>query len=418
MSDRRPDGTQGPLRILRVITRLNIGGPAIHAILLSSKMDPQRFATRLVVGAPDRTEGDLSAFVRGTPIQLLRVMSLSRSVRPLADVRALGRLVQIVWKERPHIIHTHMAKAGTLGRLAGLLYNRLGPGRRPSARAILVHTFHGHVLSGYFGRWTTAIFIGVERWLARQTDVLIAVSPSVRDDLLRLKVGRLAQMRVVPLGLDLLALSEINGRRDALRRSLGLPATVPVVGIVGRLVPIKQHEVFLQAARRLAHTDAAMQFVIVGDGERRTQLGAMTRALGLEARVHFLGWRLDLPAIYAGLDCVCLTSRNEGTPVSLIEAMAAGRPVIATAVGGVPDLLGEVVERQGSYDVTQRGILVQLANADAGVAAAVSRLLGDAALRERLTAAGRAFACERLTAQRLVDDMTALYMEVAGGRLR
>jgi glycosyltransferase involved in cell wall biosynthesis len=411
MSDR-------PLKVLRIITRLNIGGPAIHAALLSTKMDRRRFSTCLVVGQPDRTEGDLSDLVHGTSVRLLHVASLSRPVHPLADMRTLVRLSRIVWKERPDIIHTHMAKAGTLGRIAGLLFNRLGPGRRPDMRAFLVHTFHGHVLSGYFGRWTTTAFLWLERWLARHTDVQVAVSLSVRNDLLRLKVGTSAQMRVVPLGLDLSVLSAINGRREELRRSLGLPPAVPLVGIIGRLVPIKQHEIFLQAARRLAGNHPSMQFVVVGDGERRTQLRAMVRTLGLEDRVHFLGWRLDLPAIYADVDCVCLTSRNEGTPVSLIEAMAAGRPVIATAVGGVPDLLGDIVERQGTYAVAQRGILVPLANAEAGVAAAVSRLFEDETLRERVSAAGRAFVCERLTAQRLVDDMTTLYTELVGGRRR
>jgi len=345
-----------------------------------------------------------------------RVNVLSRPVRPLADVCALIDLVRIVWKERPHLIHTHMAKAGTLGRFAGLLYNTIGPGRRGGARAVLVHTFHGHVLSGYFGRWTTAVFIRVERWLARHTDLLIAISASVRDDLLRLKIGRPSKVRVVPLGLDLSMFSSIDGRQEGLRRRLRLPEAAPLVGIVGRLVPVKQHELFLQAAQRLVNGNPSMQFVVVGDGERRDHLRSMVQGLGLEDRVHFLGWRLDLPALYADMDCVCLTSRNEGTPVSLIEAMAAGRPVVATAVGGVPDLLGAVVEHARGYDVAQRGILVQLAHADEGVAAAVSRLLADAGLRERLVSAGREFVCERLTAQRLVDDMTALYLELAGRR--
>ncbi|MDP3703696.1 MAG: glycosyltransferase [Candidatus Omnitrophota bacterium] len=401
---------QPPLKILRVIARLNIGGPARQVIELTKRLSVAPFSTVLVTGQPSPHEGDL---VSQLPAQTthMTIPELGRTLHPFRDVVAFVKLCRVLRQEQPDILHTHTAKAGALGRLAALWYNatRRGKGSR---KILTVHTFHGHVLSGYFGRWMTGVFILVERWLARSTDVLVAVSPSVRDDLLRLRIGRPSQMRVVPLGLDLSVLAEVNGRHEGLRHSLRLPPTAPLVGIVGRLVPIKQHELFLRAARRLAYADPSMRFVVVGDGERREQLVSMTQALGLEDRVRFLGWRLDLPAIYADVDCVCLTSRNEGTPVSLIEAMAAGRPVVATAVGGVPDLLGEIVERARGYDVAERGILVQLAHADEGVAAAVSRLLADAGLRERLTRAGREFVCERLTAQRLVQDMSALYMEL------
>ena len=197
------------MRIVRVITRLNIGGPALHASILSTQLDPDRFSTCLVVGEPDVTEGDLSQGVHGSQTRLRHLDTMARPIRPWADLRSFARLLRIVSMEHPHILHTHMAKAGALGRLAGLLYNRFGPGRRPGARAVLIHTFHGHVLDGYFSPQLTMIFLMMERWLARRTDLLIAVSPTIRDELIRKGIGHPGQWRVIPLGLDLSALAQL-----------------------------------------------------------------------------------------------------------------------------------------------------------------------------------------------------------------
>lgn len=392
-----------PRRILRVLTRLNIGGPARHVAILSGGLDPARFATVLVTGRPAPEEGDLSgALPPGT--RHVTIPAMGRAIHPGRDLVAFIALWRLLWRERPDLLHTHMAKAGAVGRMVGCCYRLLG--RR---RLVMMHTFHGHVLSGYFAGWQSALFTAIEQFLARHTDVLIAVSESVRDDLLRRGIGRPEQIHVIPLGLDLSSLLSLNGQPEVLRKHLGLSAAIPLLGIVGRLVPIKQHEVFLQAARMLAAQRPEAHFAVVGDGERRAELEALTRALGLEDRVHFVGWQLDLPAVYADLDCVCLTSRNEGTPVSLIEAMAAGRPVVATAVGGVADLLGPVVERGEDYDITERGLLVQCSRTPRGIAAGIARVLSDPSLRARMGSAGRAFTKEHLTAERLLADMTRLY---------
>jgi glycosyltransferase involved in cell wall biosynthesis len=222
-----PGVLRRPIQIVRIITRLNIGGPGIHAVLLSTRLDPQRFSTCLIVGEPDPTEGDLSGLLRGCAVRLIRLRSLRRPIRPLADAWTLMALLRILWVERPQIIHTHMAKAGTLGRLAAFLYNSLGPGR--ARRAAVLHTFHGHVLDGYFSPMLSRAFLAIERWLARRSDQLIAVSRTIRDELLAKGIGGAEQWRVIPLGLDLSRLS-----------TLPLPdGQAPVrVGLVGRLVPI------------------------------------------------------------------------------------------------------------------------------------------------------------------------------------
>ena len=405
-----------PMSVLRVVTRLNIGGPAIHAALLSTRMDPARFTTCLVVGTPDAAEGDLGGLVRDAPqVRLIRLTTLGRPLRPWADARALARLLRLVFAQRPHIIHTHMAKAGALGRLAGLLYNRIGPGRRPGRRAVLVHTFHGHVLDGYFPAWQSQIFLRIERWLARRTDVLIAVSPAIREDLLKKGLGRAAQWRVIPLGLPL-----------SLFADLPLPNGAPAfrIGQIGRLVPIKNCSMLLQALARWRREEpgALVQAVLVGDGPLRAALEQEASALGLAGAVRFLGWRQDLRAVYQDLDVACVTSWNEGTPVVLIEAMASARAVIATDVGGIRDLLAEGSTTDqaiapGKFAIGPRGILVRAGDPN-GLAAALRRLRDDPALRRSLGAAGRAFVTERFTEDRLLRDIEALYHEKNGDRLK
>ncbi len=403
-----------PVHVLRVVTRLNIGGPSIHAIALSTRLDPARFTTCLVVGEPDPAEGDLSALVGEAPhTRLIRLPALRRALRPWADLRAFAQMLRVAWVEQPRIIHTHMAKAGALGRLAGLLYNQAGPGRRPGRRAVLLHTFHGHVLDGYFPAWQARIFLGIERWLARRTDALIAVSPAIREELLGKGIGRAAQWRVIRLGLRLSALSDLPPPN-------GTPHFR--VGQVGRLVPIKNASMFLRALAQVRREDPApaVQAVLVGDGPLRPALEHEAAALGLDGAVRFLGWRRDLRAVYEDLDVACVTSWNEGTPVSLLEAMAASRAVIATDVGGIRDLLadGEPAEAParaaippGAFEVAARGMLVRPGDPD-GLAAALQRLRGDPSLRRALGAAGRAFVTERFTEERLVRDIQELYREV------
>lgn len=398
-----------PRKILRIITRLNIGGPAVQAVLLSTRLEPQRFSTCLVMGEPGAAEGDLGELLQGHETLCIRVKTLSRAVHPWADAVTLVRLLLICWQERPQIIHTHMAKAGALGRLAGALYNWVGPGHRPGKRAALIHTFHGHVLEGYFSPVVTRFFLGIERWLARRTDCLVAVSPTVRDELLQKGVGRAAQWRVIPLGLDLSALAALPASNGA----------SPVgIGMVGRLVPIKNPHLFLEALQQVVRhpVEPSVSGMIVGDGPLRHALERQAQRLGLEGIVRFTGWQRDLRSVYERLEVACLTSWNEGTPVALIEAMAAGRAVVATDVGGVRDLLGEPAGARGAiapgtFRCTDRGVLVRAGDA-AGLAAALRTVVTDVALRADLARAARAYVLQRFSAERLLRDIAACYESI------
>src|SRR5581483_1533976 len=393
MIHRRSDATAGT-RVLRIITRLNIGGPSIHAVTLSSALTPLGFETRLLHGRVGAGEGDMDYLLQLEHVESTFVPTLQRSIAPMADLRTLLALLRHMRRFRPHIVHTHMAKAGLLGRSASCLFNIL----HPRSRAIVIHTYHGHVLDGYFSRTMTAMFIGLERMLARVSDVLIAVSPRVRDELVqRHHIGSAAQFQVVPLGLDLDAYARIDedDRRQA-RQALDLPPNVPVVTTVGRLTAIKQHSLFLDVAHRIAGVHPHAIFLIAGDGELRSDLEAQAERLGLSSRVRFLGWRRDLTTLYGATDVFLLTSRNEGTPVALIEAMAAGVAGVATDVGGVRDVLDDpdLVRPFGDAE---------------GLAESVLRLLRDPERRAAAADSGRRASLARFHFRRLRDDIAALY---------
>jgi glycosyltransferase involved in cell wall biosynthesis len=318
---------------------------------------------------------------------------LGREIRIASDFRALWGLYRLFRDFRPAIVHTHTAKAGLLGRLAARL----------AGVPIVVHTFHGHVLRGYFGPVKTAFFRWLETLLARQADVLIAVSEAVKQDLVDLGVAPSDRIRVVPLGLEL---DRLTGPlpKGALRVG-GLSPLAPLVGMVGRLVPIKDVPTFLAAAVLVRKARPDSHFALVGDGEERSLLEQECQRLGLFDAVHFCGWRRDLAAVYGDLDVVVNASRNEGTPVALIEALAAGRPVVATRVGGTPDLLG-----QGAY-----GLLVPPADPEA-LAAAILEALADPASARARAEAGRVRVLARYSSSRLIDDMDALYRDLLARR--
>ncbi|MBI3493688.1 MAG: glycosyltransferase [Acidobacteria bacterium] len=320
-----------------MITRLNIGGPSIQATRLSTSLVAEHFDTLLIHGRVGEDEGDMSYLLpdRGPRTRYLDL--LQRPISPWADVRATVALYGAMREFRPHVLHTHMAKAGLLGRVAAVFFNVT----HPSTRVRLVHTYHGHVLDGYFSGPTTQVFIALERLLAKATDHLIAVSSRVRDDLLhRYHIGAPGRFTVVSLGLDLDQFAAIDDRQRAdARRALDIPAGVPVVTTVGRLTAIKNHALFLDMARPVATRRPDTVFLIVGDGDLREQIAADARALNLADRVRLLGWRRDLTTIYGATDVFAITSKNEGTPVALIEAMASGVPGVATDVGGVRDVI-------------------------------------------------------------------------------
>ena len=391
MSGGAPPSGGRPVRVARVIARLNIGGPAQHAILLAAGLDRARFVTTLVTGVVSRGEGDFSGLAHARGVNPVVVPELGRAIHPARDLTALIKLVRLFRALRPDIVHTHTAKAGTLGRLAARL-----------ARVPLkIHTFHGHVLEGYFSRPVTRAFLEIERRLARTTDRLVTVSPRLKTQLLAMGIGRPEQVEVVPLGLDLERFRRARPASPTLRPSLGLADGASVLGIVGRLVRIKDHATLFQALARLHAEGRGVHLTVVGDGEERARLEGLASSLGLGLRIHFLGWRVDLETILKELDVVICASRNEGTPVALIEAMAAGIPVLSTDVGGVADLV--------THGLT--GWLVSPGDPDA-MASGIRHLLDDGPLRGRLAAAGQAVALDRHDVARLISRVEVLYADL------
>jgi len=377
-----------PIRIARVIARLNVGGPAQHAISLSAGLDPARFVTTLITGVGDPDEGDLSAEARARGVEPVVIPELGPRIRLGRDLVALGKLVRLLRRLRPDLVHTHTAKAGALGRVAARL----------AGVPAIVHTFHGHVLEGYFSPGRTRLFLQIERILARITDRIVTVSPRVRHDLLARGIGRPEQMDVVPVGLDLARFHQGPAAPARLREKLAIPTDAPLLGIVGRLVGIKDHPTLFQAMALLQTPGPLPHLIVVGDGERREALKRLTQDLGLESRIHFLGWRKDLQAILGEMDVVICCSKNEGTPVALIEAMAAGVPVLSTDVGGVGDLIAH----------RETGWLVPSNNPSA-MARGIQDLLANPEGGARLLPAARAAVLARHDVTGLLHRMEALY---------
>jgi glycosyltransferase involved in cell wall biosynthesis len=406
-------------KIVRVIARLNVGGPAKHVVWLTSGLRDAGFQTLLVTGRVPEGEEDMSYFAAEMGVTPLYISEMSREISP-KDAITVWKLFRLFLRERPDIVHTHTAKAGTVGRTAGFLYRWLTPlalaGKPRQCK--FVHTYHGHVFHSYYGRGRTRLFLGIERLLARLvTDRLIVVSKQQRSEIGEtFRVGRPEQFKVVPLGLDLGVFAEHASRRSKFRHELCIPDDALLVGIVGRLTEIKNHQMFLNAAARLKAIDpacrrqGAVRFIVIGDGALRDNLELQTQLLGLEKDVIFVGSRKDPEYFYPALDVVALTSRNEGTPLTLIEAMANARPVVATSVGGVVDLLGDVIE-DGPYQVCRRGIAVPADNVDAFVAA-LSRIIRDRSLRQELGERGLEFVEVNYSKERLFEDIKGLYAEL------
>jgi len=389
------------VKILRIIARLNIGGPAIHAVLLSDGLDKNNFETLLVTGSIEDSEGDMSDYAYGKNVRPYLISELRREINFFYDIAALKKIYRIIQNEKPDIIHTHTAKAGTLGRSAGIFYNLLNRDKQIK----LIHTFHGHVFLGYFNKIKTKLFIYIERVLSIFTSKIIAVSESIKRDLIGLKIAKEAKIVVVPLGLELDEFLNLPPKNHGNIN----------IGIIGRLVPIKNHRLFLEAARDILRypLQDKLRFKIIGNGELSDELKAYAGRLGIAERVDFLGWQRNLAQVYADLDIVVLTSINEGTPVSLIEAMAAGRPVVATDAGGVRDLLGDSrgIKADADFEILERGILVKSADA-ATFAKAVIFILEDYNLRDSLINAAQTYVKAAFIKNRLIRDMEKLYRDI------
>jgi glycosyltransferase involved in cell wall biosynthesis len=381
------------IKILRIIARLNIGGPAIHTILLTAGLNNERFESTLVAGVEGKYEGNMLDLAAAKGVKPIIIPQLRRNIDPVGGFIALVKIYRLIRRGKPHIVHTHTATAGLLGRLAARL----------AGVPVILHTFHGHVLRGYFGPIQSKVLVCMERSLARLSDRIVTVSEGQRRELAEYGIAPLEKISVVPLGFELEDLLACESHRGELRRELGMADDNKLVGIVARLVPIKNHRLFLQAAKAVAETMPQARFLVVGDGELREELEAYAHDLGLDGKAIFTGWRRDLPRLYADLDVVALTSINEGTPVSLIEGMAAAVPVVATAVGGVPDV---VVDGETGYLVQEEDVQ--------GMAEAIIELLKNPEKARKMGSAGREAVYPRFTAQTLLANIKELYGELLG----
>jgi glycosyltransferase involved in cell wall biosynthesis len=383
------DATE-PIRIVRIISRLNIGGPAIQAVTLTRELEPLGYATTLIRGREGPDEGSMDDLAQRLGVHPVLVASLRREVG-WRDALALPAVMLHLRRARPALVHTHAAKAGTIGRLAALL--AFPPSRRP----VLVHTFHGHSLAGYWSSRRNSLYRRIERWLARRTDRLIAVSEEVRDELVGMGVAPADKFAVIRVGFDLSPFvvdgDERARRRAAARAALGVGEDERVVTTVARLVPIKRVDRFLRVASAVSD-ERGIRFLIVGDGELGQQLRALPEAAQLGDRVVWAGFRHDMPDVYFASDVVVQTSDNEGTPVALIEAQAAGVPVVSTRVGGVATVVEDGLT----------GRVVDVGD-DQGLAAAVrEQLSARAQVHERRDRAVRSFGLDRL-----IHEIAVLY---------
>ena len=372
------------IRVVRVIARMNVGGPALQVTALADGLPADRFEQHLLVGSVDDDEADYLD-LRAPHVSAERVTGLGRSPNPLSDLRALGHIRRVLRDVRPHIVHTHTAKAGVLGRTAAAL----------AGVKTRVHTFHGHLLHGYFSPSVTKAVVAVERAYATKTTKLVAVGAQVREDLLAAGVGRPEQYVVVPPGVEL---PTPPPRADA-RAQLGLPPDAPIVSLVARLTQVKRPDRFAEVARTVVARRRDAVMVVAGEGELLDDLRGRVADLG--DHVRFLGWRSDVETIYAASDVVVLTSDNEGMPVSLIEAASVGCPAVTTDVGSAREV---VIDGKTGF--------VTPSDADS-LASAVVRLLDEPTLREQMARAAADHARVKFSRTRLVDDIAALYDELA-----
>ena len=369
---------------------MNIGGPAYHVSLLSGRLDRDRYETLLVSGDIGPGEASFAELADRYGATAIKIPALGPEIRPSSDVHAMKDLARVIRDFDPHIVHTHTAKAGALGRAAAVLAQR--------PRPVLVHTYHGHVLEDFFGPVASGFYRGVETLLGRFTDCLVCVSNAVADDLIRLKVAPSRKFRVIPLGLDLERFLNLEDeQRERFRRSLEAEDDEVLCLFSGRLVPTKRVDFILRALAKIAADQLKIRVVIVGDGPERPRLEDLSRMLGIERSVSFLGYRKDIEDVVAGCDLAVLASRSEGTPLFLIEASAANRPAVATAVDGVPDIV-----------TPDSGILVDMGDLDA-FAEGMVRLASDESLRVRMGSRAREHVSGRFSSKRLLADIDELY---------
>jgi glycosyltransferase involved in cell wall biosynthesis len=377
-----------PIRVLNIVARLNVGGPAIHVTLITEQLSAPNYESRLVAGKVGAEEGDMSYYAEAHGVTPIIIPELGRELHPLRDFVTLWKVYRLIRQFKPHVVNTHTAKAGFVGRVAAWL----------AGVPVIVHTFHGHVFHGYFSPLKTRFFILLEQIAGRFSDTIITLTEGQRTDLAdNYRVAPRDKFTIMPYGLDLDAFARAPRDTNTFRSVWNIPPDAPLVTIVGRLVPVKNHALFLEAAAKVLAQMPDTRFAIVGDGELRQELEAQVDRLGMRGAVTFTGWQRDVVSAYADSDVLVISSVNEGTPFTVIEAMATGCPVVATAVGGLPDFL----------DHGALGALVPSGDAKA-LAEAIVRMLRQPPDAEQL----RTMIVERYGIARLTRDLDALYREL------
>ena len=374
----------------------------------------------LLAGTVPAGEEDMSYFAAENGVDPIYIAELSRELSA-KDVVSLFKIYREITRQKPDIIHTHTAKAGTVGRIAAFFYKWFTPGTligRPR-RVKIVHTFHGHVFHSYYGAAKTKLFLLIEKILAKfATDRIIVITGQQFEEIhQRFGVGRRDQFSVIQLGIDLTSFAGADQKRGLLRKELSAADDEIVVGFTGRLTEIKNIPLLLEVASQVKmSTDRPkLRFVIIGDGNLRQEFELKAKELGVSEAVTFLGNRHDVADLVPGFDIIALTSRNEGTPLSLIEAMASGVPVISTAVGGVVDLIGETIDDFDGFRVCERGIAVDDFEPDHFLDGLLY-LAKNEQLRERLKLAGSSFVSSNYSVERLTDDIASLYSDLLNER--
>lgn len=389
-------------KILRIHNRLIVGGPSHNVTLLTAYLSPE-FETKLLVGKKDRFEKDATYIAEQLGLVPIEIAEMRRSILPFNDIIAYFKIRKIIKEFKPDIVHTHASKSGAIGRMAA----------RSGHVKLVVHTFHGHVFHSYFNKFLSSLIVRFERYLAKKTDAIIAISDSQKHELVDIyKIAPAEKVFTVPLGFNLDKFSiDQESKRNIFRNKYGFDKSDLIIGIIGRIVPIKNHEMFLDVAAVIKKTsERNIRFAIIGDGESRQLVEKKAQELGLsysyfitspkeKTDVVVTSWETEIDQALAGLDIVVLTSHNEGTPVSIIEAQAAGKPVVCTNVGGVEDV---VIHNETGYISTDNDI-----SAFAGY---VNKLIEDGCLRERMGKSGHENVVKRYSKQRLVGDMRKLYL--------
>jgi len=378
------------IKVVRIITRMNIGGPARQAVLLSSELGKKDFDCVLLTGSLPSNEGDMSYLTKESGVEPLVISEIGREISFLNDLSGLFNVYNVIKKEKPHIVHTHTAKAGTIGRLAAKM----------AGVPVIIHTFHGHVFHSYFNSLKTKFFLAVERLLTSMTDKIVVISEKQKNEIkyyLGLKSD--AKLALIPLGFDLRKFLT-DKDENTLREKLDIPKDTLVIGIVGRLTAIKNHKMFLEAAREIKRRNEgrAIKFLICGDGELKGDLTKLSADLGLQDDVMFTGWRKDIDALYRIMDIAALTSLNEGTPVSIIEALASAKPAVVTDVGGIRD----IVEDGKSGFIVPSGDIRAFTEA-------MTVLINDKDKREKFGIYGREYICRKHSKERLINSIQDLY---------